>query len=107
MRLEIEAVAGLDQFFPSTPEAQSATGRDGKVRHEAQQLAGETVRRDAAPGDNRELSRAKPADPSDDQNILPLGTLSAGGPLDASPCDARILRDAPIAQLAEQLTLNQ
>ena len=104
---EADAVASLDQFFPNTPEGQSATGTDGYAQHEAQQLGRDTVQYDATPCNNQNPSRAVKAECGEDANILPLTTLSAGGRLDANQCDARIPPSAPIAQLAEQLTLNQ
>ena len=74
-----------------------------------QQLGQETVQLDATPRTQRDLIQARPAECGNDANILPLTTLSVGGPLDANSCDARMspYLSAPIAQLAEQLTLNQ
>ena len=40
-------------------------------------------------------------------NTIPNTNLGESGPLDAKPCDSTITPLAPLAQLAEQLTLNQ
>ena len=104
---EADAVAGLEQFFSKTPDGKSATGTDGCAQRVAQQLGRETIQHDATPCNQRDLTHTKSAESGDDANILPLTTLGVGGPLDAKPCDARMCPPAPIAQLAEQLTLNQ
>ena len=104
---EADAVAGLNQFFPQFPNGQAATGTDGSAQRVAQQLGREMVPHDASPCDELDLAQVDLVESDADRNILPLGSLGVGRRLDASRCDARMLPIAPIAQLAEQLTLNQ
>ena len=77
------------------------------MQHQAQQLGRELARPAASPCEPLTLINDSELLEDGEPNTVANTSLRNNGRLDATPCDATITVPAPLAQLAEQLTLNQ